>query len=687
MKYFFLFLGSFAFAQQTQFVNFKQVSGEIKLDAAEKSVAGTAQYYFDVLHSTDTITIDAQNMDFKNVKLNGKLIPFINTGKQIQFIHPFVKGKNEIDLEYKTKPKQALYFVGSELTGDLQIWTQGQGRYTSNWFPSFDDVNEKLIFNLLISYDSKYQVISNGQLVKKTTVNNSTKWQFKMQKPMSSYLLMLAAGNYILRSTTSKSGIPLEMYIERGDLDKWESSYQNSALIFNFLENKIGVKYPWKIYKQVPVRDFLYAGMENTSATLFSRRYIVDATGFVDRGYTNVDAHELAHQWFGDLITAKSGKHHWLQEGFATYFALLAEREIKGDDYFYSKLYETAQQIKYASRTDSIPILNEKASSLSFYQKGAWALFVLHESVGNKIFKKLLKNYLNKYAFKNVDTQDFLNEINKLSSFDTTNFSKNWLESNVFNTAEANDLLLKNKSMQLLFEVEKMKNSPFEEKRKFFTTLLHSNAASFIKVAIVNQLKNENFESTKELFQLALDSSLIDVRQAVAVSLPNIQSDFRVSYESLLQDKSYETQEVALSYLWNNFPNHRVEYLNQTKDWLGFNDYNLRTLWLSLALSTEDYTTDKNRLINELVNYSSKNYEAITRQNALEKLVDFQLFNDEVLVNLVNATTHHMWQFSKFGRDKIRLLLKKTEIRAAFERIIPILNETEKIQLKRLLLE
>jgi aminopeptidase N len=74
--------------------------------------------------------------------------------------------KNKIDLEYKTVPKQALYFIGSQQTNDLQIWTQGQGRYTSNWFPSFDDVR-KMIFNLSISYDSSYQVISNGQLVEK----------------------------------------------------------------------------------------------------------------------------------------------------------------------------------------------------------------------------------------------------------------------------------------------------------------------------------------------------------------------------------------------------------------------------------------------------------------------------------------------------------------------------------------
>jgi aminopeptidase N len=132
---------------------------------------------------------------------------------------------------------------------------------------------------------------------------------------------------------------------------------QNGCLIFrkgNRSEVSLG------IYKQAPVRDFLYAGMENTSATLFNTRYVVDSTGFEDRSYTNVNAHELAHQWFGNLVTAESGKHHWLQEGFATYYALLAEKEIYGEDHFYSKLYESASQLKFASRTDTIPVLNAK---------------------------------------------------------------------------------------------------------------------------------------------------------------------------------------------------------------------------------------------------------------------------------------------------------------------------------------
>jgi aminopeptidase N len=687
MKYFLLFFSAFAFAQQTQFVDFKSVSGHLTIDPKEKSVSGFVSYDFKVLKPIDTIKIDAQNMTFSDLKMNGNDIQFLNTTKQLQLIFPFKKGKNRLTFSYLTKPKQALYFVGSEETNNLQIWTQGQGRYTSHWFPSFDDVNEKLIFNLEIAYDANYQVISNGILKRKTINNNFANWEFRMHRPMSSYLLMLAIGKFEKQTQKSNSGISLEMYLDPKDVSKFEPTYRYSKQLFNFLEKEIGVKYPWKIYKQAPVRDFLYAGMENTSATLFSTRYVVDSTGFEDRNYTNINAHELAHQWFGNLITAESGKHHWLQEGFATYYALLAEKEIYGEDYFYSRLYESAQQLKFASRTDTIPVLNPKASSLTFYQKGAWALHVLHEAIGDKTFKKAVKNYLKKHEFQTVNTADFFLEIKKVSDYDLDKFSKSWLEMSSFNTQEANVLLNKNKSIQLLFEVEKMKKKPLTEKKEFFIKTLQSQAYFFVKEAIVNQLKNENFEDKKALLSLALATNNLQVRQTVAALMNNIPQEFRIQYETLLDDKSYQTQEIALYNLWNNFQEQRFAYLDQSKKWIGFNDYNLRTLWLSLALTTPNYLSNKEAMVNELISYSSPKFEATIRQDALEKLIAFNLINDEVLQNLVGATTHHMWQFSKFGRDTIRKLLKNADKRTAFERILPALNEKEQLQLNRLLKE
>lgn len=693
MKYFFVVLiSTITFAQQTQFVDFKSVSGQLTINPKEKTVSGSVEYRFKVLKPIDTIKIDAQNMIFSDLKMDGVEIKYLSTNKQLLLIYPFKKGRNELTFSYQAKPKQTLYFVGSldsaqDDNSGLQIWTQGQGKYTSHWFPSFDDVNEKMVFNLGISFDANYQLISNGILKDRITNNETTFWQYRMRKPMSSYLLMLAIGKFDKKTQKSDSGVPLEMYYQPEDANKFEPTYRYSKQIFDFLEKEIGVKYPWKIYRQIPVRDFSYAGMENTSSTLFSSRYVVDSTGFEDRNYTNVNAHELAHQWFGDLVTAESGKHHWLQEGFATYYALLAEKEIYGEDYFYSKLYESAQQLKFASRTDTIPILDAKASSLSFYQKGAWALHVLYEEIGHKAFRKAVKRYLKKHSFQNVNTRDFFDEIRKVSHYDLDDFSKRWLETASFNTQEANALLKKNKSIQLLLEVEKLRKISLMEKSGFLAKTLQSDAYFSTKEAVVYQLQSEKFEDKTQLLVPALETDNLQVRQAVAATMSEIPEVFRGQYETLLDDKSYQTQEIALYNLWKNFPEQRFKYLDKAKNWIGFNDYNLKTLWLSLAISTPDYSVNRDDLINQLVDYSSPNFEATTRQNTLENLIAFRLTNDTVLKNLVNATTHHMWQFVKFGRDTIRTLLKNKEMRASFERILPDLNENEQFQLNRLLKE
>lgn len=375
MRYFlFLLIASFSVAQQTEKVDFLELNAILTPNASTKSIGGSIRYAFKVKSAIDTIRIDAKNMTFTDLKINGKEVAFKTTSTHLLLFEGFKKGKNTVTFSYSAIPKQTLYFIGEG--DDLQIWTQGQGRYTSHWLPSFDDVNEKVIFNLSITdvYDfedekvTQKTVLSNGILKDIVTRKSWSEgvdyitYNYKMNKPMASYLVMLAIGNFIKNTEISKTGIPLELYLDKKDVSKYEPTYRYSKQIFDFFEREIGVKYPWKIYRQVPVRDFLYAGMENTTSTIFAQDYVVDEIGFNDRNYVNVNAHELAHQWFGDLITAKSGKHHWLQEGFATYYALMAEREVFGNDYFHYELYKTANQLRIAAKNDTIPILNEKAS-------------------------------------------------------------------------------------------------------------------------------------------------------------------------------------------------------------------------------------------------------------------------------------------------------------------------------------
>ena len=664
MRYLFLFFSFVLFGQQTNKVDFLVCNAKVTPNAQSRSISGYVSYEFKVCKSIDTIKIDAIKMDFSDVLINGKSVKFKNSGKTLDLFEGFKKGKNTITFSYSATPKQTLYFTGQD--ENLQIWTQGQGRYTSHWLPCFDDVNEKVIFNMSVEFRNDFVVLSNGTFVSNqyNSKGNLITWNYKMQKPMSSYLVMLAIGNFAKQTTTTKSGTPLEFYLDKNDVSKFEPTYRYSKQMFDYLENEIGVKYPWGIYRQVPVRDFLYAGMENTTSTIFAQDFVVDEIGFNDRNYVNVNAHELAHQWFGDLITAQSGKHHWLQEGFATYYALLAERHLFGDDYFYEELNDYAEQLKRAAKTDTIPVMNEKASSLSFYKKGAWALHVLREDIGTKNFQKAVKTYLKKNKFKNVNTDDFLKIVKQVSGYDVERFKKLWLEKPGFEMEIAQKYLAKNKFIQDYFAIKSSKKSLAE-----LTDILKSDAYYPIKQYIVYQTRNVPFDERKVILETALATNNVLVRKAVAESTPVIPEAFKMQYETLLDDNSYQTKEIALVNLCTNFPEDREKYLFQIRRLIGNNDKSLRITWLKLAYETPELETQRIDFYLELLHYASAHYESSIRQNALETLLSIDFMNEKVITQLFLATNHHKWQFTKFARDNVRLLLKKPEYRTIVEKV------------------
>lgn len=686
---FFLLCTAFAFAQQTQKVDFKTAQGNITINPIQRKVFGSVKYVLEVKQDIDTIAIDAQDMKFSSVEMDGKQAMYLNSKKQLKLYGNFKKGKYKLTFNYEANPKQTMYFNGdftNPTISNQQVWTQGQGKYTSHWFPSFDDVNEKVVFNMNISFDKRFQVLSNGVLMHEYPDKGNIIWQYKMKKPMSSYLLAVAIGDYRHKVAASKSHIPIQMFVQPKDTAKFEPTYRHSKQIFDYLEKEIGFKYPWQIYKQVPVEDFLYAGMENTSCTIFAQDYVVDEIGFNDRNYINVNAHELAHQWFGDLITAKSGKHHWLQEGFATYYALLSEKEVFGDDYFYHRLYRNSLQLRNAAKKDSIPVMSEKASSLSFYEKGAWALHFMRESIGAESFRKAVKSYLKKYRFQNVDTDEFLAEVKKAApTFDTDNFKKTWLEDYHFPTEIANDLLKKNKFMQLLFEVQQLRKKTLDENRARFTELLQSDVFYPVKTEIIYQLKDFDYADKKNLLQLAMQSKDFRVRQAVAEFMGKIPPDFKADYESLLDDNSYDTREIAFMNLWKNFPEDHNRYLAKIQNVVGGNDKSIRILFLTFSIENE--SSQSAQYYRELVDYTSLKYETSVRQNAIVSALTINPVDKTVLRNLINASTHYKWQFSKFAREKIRELLPQDGYRNIYENLLPVLTEPERVQLQKLLNE
>ena len=667
MKKFLICLVSWAvawvsLANTPKYVDFTKADIHISnIDFNTKELSGVGDYSLEIIKDTDSIVLDAQNFLSIKATLDGKPVEYNYNDKRFLVYGAFKKGQSHVlTLDWTTRPKKTVYFVsrlGSDGTVKEQIWTQGQGKYTSHWLPSLDDVNDKLEFDLSITYPSNSAVVANGKLIDTEENGNLTTWRYDMQYPMSSYLVAFAIGHYNHIEETSQSGIPLHYYYYPKDSLKVEPTYRHTKTMFDFLEDEIGVDYPWQNYKQVPVKDFLYSGMENTSLTIFSDAFVIDSVAYNDRNYVTVNAHELAHQWFGDMVTATSSEHHWLQEGFATYYALLAERHIFGDNHYYWQLFENAQElIKQDTDGGSTSLLDPKSSSATFYKKGAWALHVLREKVGDSAFKSAVISYLNTHKFKSVETNDFISEVEKASGMYLNEFVEEWLISSTLPEDAMVKSLKKSAFMNEYLEID---CEAFSSKCLDYTTSYISDKA---KIKVIAQIPNK---IDKRAFKNSLE-----VRQAIAQYVTKIPQSMKLEYESLLNDRSYATQEFALYQLWVNFPQDRAAYLEKMKHKFGFNNGNIRLLWLALNLNTLEYQTDKkDQVMDELIGYTNPIYNFELRINAFKYLKLIGGFEEQSLKHLLEAQSHHNWQFQQFSKDLLAILKKEARYAAMIEKL------------------
>lgn len=652
------------FAQQQPAVDFRHLEAQLNLTPEKGQIRGDLVFTFDVLKPTDSIFIDARKMTFSDVLLNNDPVEFSNNEQRLWLIGDFQPSeKNKLQLKYSASPRQAMYFIKTSPQGlppAYQVWTQGQGKYTSNWLPSFDDTNEKLEFDLTIDYPKEKTVLANGVLKEQIALNDSTsRWKFDMKDQMSSYLAAIAAGDFQKIQKTSQGGMKMEFFYPEGEEELVEPTYRHSTEIMDFLEEKLGVEFPWQNYKQVPVQDFLYAGMENTGTTIFSDLLLVDSIGYNDRNYVNVNAHELAHQWFGDLVTAAKPEDHWLQEGFATYYALLAEKAIFGEDYFYWKLFQSAEELKEMSDSGKgEAVVNANASSLTYYQKGAWALHILNNLIGEEAFDLAVKNYLEKYSFKNASTEDFLAEVEKVTGKDLSGFKKDWLEQSAFQGTEALEALKKSKFIQEYLEVAAVRELPLKSKKDLLSRAFDFPVNDYIGQEAVHQLALEEKGEVIALYKKAFSTNNLYVRQAIALTLEEIPQELKTRYESLLEDDSYVTQEVALYNLWRSFPEDQKKYLSKMANSEGFfADKNIRTLWLALNIASPKIdAAKKQEYLEELSSYTAPFQKFQLRQKAFDLLFQLRAFKRENLEDLIEASNHHNYRFREHAKELLQAL-------------------------------
>ncbi len=380
-------------------------------------VKGTVTHTFKAKRlGVESFFLDAPGIQILSLQLDNKSADFesVDGGIRIPFAQsPDTSTVHSLRISYRVKPKKGLYFIGwDDPTGRCrkQIWTQGQGIDNRHWIPMYDSQNDKVISEITLNFDSDFEVVSNGKLIeKKKQGNGTTRWHYRMPYPHATYLMMLGIGKYDVLEKQSASGVPMRLLYYPEFPEQAEPTYRYSVEMFDFFEKEIGYPYPWGSYAQVPVQDFMYGAMENTTATIFGDFFLVDNHGYHDRNYVAVNAHELAHQWFGDLVTARSLQHHWLQESFATFYNMMYEQEVFGKDHYDWKRYQAAQSALKASEADLLPIAHTQAGTVRYYPKGAVVLHMLRHLVGRENYNKAIRLYLHRHAFANVDSDDLLN--------------------------------------------------------------------------------------------------------------------------------------------------------------------------------------------------------------------------------------------------------------------------------------
>ncbi len=365
----------------------------------------------------------------------------INLGRDVKPTESFY-----IQIEYTAKPNElkkggsdaisddkGLYFInpkGEDPNKMPQIWTQGETQSSSAWFPCVDSPNEKMTSEIYMTVDDKYTTLSNGLLLdSKKNADGTRIDHWKMDLPHSPYLVMMGVGEFKKVTDEPWKGKEISYYVEKEYETHAKAIFGNTKEMIDFYSKKMGVDYPWQKYSQIVARDYVSGAMENTTATLHGDFMVYQTTREMIDGKKGEDviAHELFHQWFGDLVTAESWSNLPLNESFATYGEYLWEEFKYGRDaaddhhassrygYFASSERKEVDLVRfdYENREDMFDAFS--------YNKGGQILHMLRKIVGDDAFFASLKLYLESRSFKPGEIHHL-----RLAFEDVTGKDMNW---------------------------------------------------------------------------------------------------------------------------------------------------------------------------------------------------------------------------------------------------------------------
>ncbi|MBI5284867.1 MAG: HEAT repeat domain-containing protein [Chloroflexi bacterium] len=402
-------------------VDVRHIKLQIKIEPAAKRVGGTATHTVRAINNgVRWVEFDAVEMQISGVTAGGKPVKFDYSDPvlRVDLGRPLRAGaETEIAIAYSASPRRGLYFTAPDRDypdKPLQAWTQGQDEDSRHWYPCIDFPNHQQTSEVMVTVPASMISIGNGEL-KSVAVNRrgGTKtYHWYQGIPHVTYLLSQIAGEFA-EITHQWQGVPVEYYGPVGREKDLQRTLDRTPDMLAFFSDITGVKYPYAHYAQTFVADFIFGGMENISATTLTETSLLDKRASLDADSDGLLAHELAHQWFGDLLTCRDWSHGWLNEGFATYFEALFTEHHKGLDEFRYELHQNTQI--YMSEDGARyrrPIVNNvyhepiDLFDRHLYEKGSLVLHMIRTVLGDDLWKKTIRHYVAKHRSTNVTTAD-----------------------------------------------------------------------------------------------------------------------------------------------------------------------------------------------------------------------------------------------------------------------------------------
>lgn len=406
----------------------EHIALDLTLDLVRQRCEGTCTLKLRPVRSNiDRLTLDAVNLQIQTVKVGSVQQDFDYDGEQlhIRLKQPTQVGKEvTLAISYRVEqPQRGIYFIAPDQHNPdkpVQVWTQGEDEDSRFWFPCFDYPGQLSTSEIRVRVPQPYQAVSNGELVETLEEEEFKVYHWVQKQVHPTYLMALAVGDFDVIKDQWQ-GIDVSYYVERGRQDQAQRTMGKTPQMIGFFSEKYGYPYAFAKYAQICAADFIFGGMENTSCTLLTDRCLLDERAALDnRNSESLVAHELAHQWFGDLLVINHWSHAWVKEGMATYSEVMwTEREYGAEEAAYYRLeaarsYFSEDRSRY--RRPMVTHIYREAIELydrHIYEKGACVYHMIRTALGDELFWQAIQTFVQTHAHQTVETIDLIRAIER----------------------------------------------------------------------------------------------------------------------------------------------------------------------------------------------------------------------------------------------------------------------------------